>query len=193
MMIDRVLYPIESLGPGKRIVVWTIGCSKHCINCANPELWQQDSRKNIDLSILYIFLKEIFENNTVDGLTITGGDPFEQPRELLDLILMCKKYTKDVLVYTGYLLQELQDAENIYFQELIKNISVLIDGKYVDELNDNQCVLRGSTNQGLHIFQIDLRDKYQDYLLGGRKIQNIFYENKLISIGIHAKNCISED
>ena len=47
MEIDRILYPVESLGPGKRVVVWTIGCSKHCKNCSNKELWEKNNKKDV--------------------------------------------------------------------------------------------------------------------------------------------------
>ena len=86
MLIDRILYPITALGPGKRLAIWTIGCSKHCFNCANPELWERDKRRDIDIAGLSKAIHDSLQGCCVDGITITGGDPLEQVDDLLDLL-----------------------------------------------------------------------------------------------------------
>ena len=106
MQIDRVLYPITTLGPGERLVIWTIGCSKHCHKCANPELWHENPDKNIDVFELVGIIKQATDNRTIDGVTITGGDPFEQIEELNKLLSFFREITDDVLVYTGYTTEE---------------------------------------------------------------------------------------
>ena len=64
-------------------------------------------------------------------------------------------------------------------------VSVLIDGPYIDEQNDERCVLRGSSNQCIYYFDEDRRKDYETYLRSGRKIQNIVMGDRLISVGIH--------
>ena len=102
MQIDRLLYPITSLGPGERLVIWTVGCSKHCPHCANPELWQSNPAKDIDVNKLYDLIIQSVKGKRIDGITITGGDPMEQISELTKLLTLLNEITDDILVYTGY-------------------------------------------------------------------------------------------
>ena len=176
MEIDRILYPITSLGPGKRMAMWTIGCDRHCENCANKELWNENPRKNISVNAAFRFIKNISLNYQIDGFTITGGEPLRQDRELFELIKLMNRITNDIIMYTGYLLKDISKTTMDFLRE---NISLLIDGPYIADLNDN-----GST---LHYFKQKYITKYKKYLSEGRKIQNIFYEQKLISVGISDK------
>lgn len=188
MKIDRILYPITSLGPGKRIVVWTVGCSKHCKNCSNPELWDANEKREISAEKILRFIESILEKNVVDGITFTGGDPFEQPQDLLYLTEKLHPLCKDILVYTGY-------TEECLFEHLIpkeiraaKNtIAVLIDGPYIDEKNDGQCCLRGSTNQRVLFYDASFRARYEEYMEKGRTLQNVYVDQRVISVGIHSK------
>jgi len=189
MQIDRILYPITTLGPGKRLVIWTIGCSKHCYNCANPELWSKNQNKNIDVFELIKTIKQTTNNQFLEGITITGGDPFEQIDELCILLSLLRDFSNDILVYTGYTYDEIKSQfSRKKIETIMQYISVLIDGVYMDNMNDNKCVLRGSTNQNIIYFDKSKKERYSAYLKDGRKIQNVFYNKKMISIGIHNKD-----
>jgi len=189
MQVDRILYPITTLGPGERLVIWTIGCSKQCPKCANPELWHKNSAKDVDVNNLVSIIKQVSSNKMIEGITITGGDPFAQIEELIKILPLLKEITDDVLVYTGHTVQE---AESVLLKsqwETVKrHISVLIDGPYMDELNDNKCVLRGSANQNIIYFDETKKESYLAYLEKGRSVQNVFYNEKMISVGIHNKD-----
>lgn len=186
MLIDRVLYPVTTLGPGNRLVIWTVGCSKHCHKCANPELWEFDQNRDVSIDVLCMSIKHALNGRLLDGITITGGDPLEQASELNSLLEKLKKETNDIAVYTGYTLEEAEMLlPHNLMKSLRKHISVLIDGPYIDELNDNQCALRGSSNQMIHFFDSAVRQKYEQYIQQGRKVQNIFYGNQIMSVGIH--------
>lgn len=189
MRLDRLLFPIETLGPGKRLVIWTKGCSKHCEKCANPELWDSEGAKDVSVEEIARIILNIHRETPVDGITISGGDPLEQAEELLELLELIKPEIADILVYTGYYYEELEKS---WPQEMLarleKNVTVLIDGPYIDERNDNTCPLRGSTNQSLLFFDEGHREIYEKYLKKGRKIQNVYMGNRLISVGIHNKN-----
>ena len=185
MYVDRILYPIETLGPGKRIVIWTVGCTKHCAHCANPELWDPAGRNNIAIKDLAQIIGNLCRENSVDGITFTGGDPLEQAEELLPLLRLIKDSVPDVLVYTGYTREELELlVDNQMLESLV---SVLIDGPYIDEQNDERCVHRGSSNQCIYYFDEDRRKDYETYLRSGRKIQNIVMGDRLISEGNHKR------
>jgi len=186
MQIDRVLYPVKTLGPGERLVIWTIGCSKHCYKCANPELWHENPDKNIDVGELVGIIKQTADNQTIDGVTVTGGDPFEQIEELNKLLSLLVEITDDVLVYTGYTVEEAKTIlTKSEWESMRRHTSVLVDGAYMDELNDNECALRGSSNQNIVYFDESKKGPYTTYLKKGRAVQNVFYNEKMISVGIH--------
>lgn len=188
MLIEKVLFPITSLGPGNRLVIWTAGCSKHCYHCSNPELWEAEPEKNIDVPTLVKMIRAAIGDNDVQGITVTGGDPFEQYEELLDMLEDLQGVSKDIAVYTGYTIEELYKNLSADEMERVRRfVAVLIDGRYVEELNDDNCVLRGSTNQKIYFFNEEVRDKYEQYMKNGRKIQNIYYRNEILSVGIHCR------
>lgn len=188
MFVEQILYPIETLGPGKRIAVWTAGCTKHCFNCANPELWDAQNKSRIDVKDVAQIIHNICRENVVDGITFTGGDPLEQAEEMILLLKLIKSDINDVLVYTGYQYSELcLLLEEKKLIDLKKYITVLIDGPYIDEMNDNSCSLRGSLNQEIIYFDKTYQHCYEKYLSKGRKIQNVMLGNRLISVGIHNK------
>lgn len=188
MLIDRVIFPITTLGPGERIVIWTQGCSKRCKNCASRELWEKDSAKDIAVGELIEKITEYIGNETVDGITITGGDPLEQPEELKELLEGLHIFSHDILLYTGYEYNELQEQlGSAYLEKLRENVSVLIDGRYIDYKNDNKSALIGSVNQNIIYFDENVREKYENYIKNGRRVQNIYYGKSLMSVGIHNK------
>lgn len=183
MLIDRVYYPVSTLGPGRRLTIWTVGCTHRCHNCSNPELWDFDYDKSIDINtILSIIQSRLPE---IDGVTITGGDPFDQSVELLSLLKGIKMLgVMDCLVFTGYkyedILKEKMKVECISF------IDVLVDGEYIDEFNDNRG-LRGSSNQRIIVFNHKLRERYFGYDNINRYSQNIIHQGGVFSIGIPPK------
>ena len=188
MQVDRIIYPVNSLGPGKRIVIWTIGCSKHCPKCSNKELWDENFKRDIPKEQVCDFIRKIISENEVDGITFTGGDPMEQREELFFILEKIRDVCDDVMVYTGYTKDELfsmlSEREKANIKELI---DVLIDGRYIDELNDDSCSLRGSLNQNIYYHKHSLESKYKEYIRKGRTIQNIYYGKEIVSIGIHNK------
>lgn len=178
MYVARVLYPVEVLGPGKRIGIWFCGCPRRCKGCSNPELWEFQERYRTTPKTIFEMVKAVSQEHTVDGFTITGGDPFYQPEELKKLLIMLKVISDDIIVYTGYTCEELQPDD-------IKNISVLIDGEYIEELNDNS-LLKGSSNQKVHILDGSKADKYKTYFnTESNKVQNFFTTDGVVSVGIH--------
>lgn len=186
MYIARILYPIEVLGPGKRIGIWFCGCKHKCKGCSNPELWDIQEKYEISIDNAMNLIHKIADKHQVDGFTITGGDPMMQYKELMLLISQLKRISSDILVYTGYTIGELKDKP-------LDGISVLIDGKYIEELNDNS-LLRGSSNQRIHILNENQRDKYEGYLNTiTNKIQNFTTNDGIVSVGIHKPDFMREE
>lgn len=133
-------------GPGNRMVMWTQGCSKGCKNCFNPETWTTET--NLEYNVLQLY--GMIKNINPDGLTLTGGDPLEQPEELLELLILLQQLSlpKGIILYTGYTLEQLKELNNSATQ-CLKYIDVLIDGKYVEKLKIDKS-LKGSLNQNFH-------------------------------------------
>lgn len=187
MYIDRLLYPIGTLGPGKRIVLWTQGCSHHCYHCANPELWETSSDNWVNAVEFARVIRKRFQGIAVDGLTVTGGDPMEQFEELMSFLGEMRLWISDILVYTGFTTCELKSRLNEeQWNRAQRLIDVLIDGPYIERFNDNRIPLRGSTNQGIQYWNPSLQDKYEtEMATSGRLIQNVFFNHSFISVGIH--------
>jgi anaerobic ribonucleoside-triphosphate reductase activating protein len=152
-------------------------------------MWTARKDKDVPIGQLVGFVRDIMQKNSVDGITISGGDPLEQPDELLRLISEVSGECPDILIYTGYTMTELRETWNTKNMGLLmKHTAVLIDGKYTDELNDDISPLIGSTNQTIHYFDTAVKPKYEEYMrLNGRTVQNVYYGDKLISVGIHNK------
>lgn len=183
MYLDRILYPVTALGPGERIALWVAGCDRKCRGCANPELWVRHPEQYLTPEALACQVNTLADRK-IDGLTITGGEPFDQAEEILRF-LDGLAFRTEVLVFTGYVLEELSEEE--MHRALLKRIDVLVDGPYMEERNDGTSALRGSANQRIHYLDPGRRTRYEAYLREGRKIQNFVYDYHILSVGIHNK------
>ena len=132
-------------GPGDRFVIWTQGCRKMCKNCYNPETWSHYRNNLIDIDLLV----EEIKNSSTTGVTISGGDPFEQPEELFYLLGEIKQLdlSDGVIVFSGYTIDEIRVREEL--RKSLDYIDVLIDGLYIDEKRITNG-LAGSSNQDFH-------------------------------------------
>lgn len=134
-------------GPGERFTLWTQGCSKGCKNCFNPETWSFSINKIMSVEEIFNIIKDL----DVSGVTITGGDPFEQPEELFNLLLLLEKLnlSKGVIVFTGYTIDEIN--KDFLLRKSLSYIDVLIDGRFFEEKRISSS-LRGSENQNIIYF-----------------------------------------
>lgn len=187
MLVARCMYPVQSLGPGNRLGIWMCGCNRRCRSCANPELWAFDKRYEITPEALFHAVEKILSGKTVEGITISGGEPFEQPQELLRFLQLFPPEMTDILVFTGYTIQQLLDRCQAETDALLDRIGVLIDGEYREEEN-NGSILRGSDNQVIHILRPELEPRYQMYLQAPKRlIQNFASDQAMYSVGLHEK------
>lgn len=187
MNVARVLYPVQVLGPGKRLGIWLAGCQRRCRGCSNSELWEKQEQYEIPLDGLMKLLQPILQRADMDGIIITGGDPFFQAEELFLLLKALQSYTEDILVYTGYQMQEISKGTPA-MRDCLKYIGVLIDGPYVAEEN-NGCHLRGSANQKIYYLKPKLQARYEAYMAAGpNRIQNFAVADGIVSVGIHTRN-----
>ena len=179
MKIGRIYYPVKVLGYGNRLGIWVCGCNKNCIKCISPELKNIMSGKEMSVQEIIKFIDGI--NDEIDGVTISGGEPFLQDRELAKLTAQLKKYgIDDIIVYTGYTYDHLLKG-NKNIRKILNNISVLIDGEYISELDDGKGI-RGSANQNIYVFRYE--NRYTDAENCERNIQAIITNTHITYIGI---------
>lgn len=180
--VANILYPVKVLGPGERIGIWFSGCEHGCKGCCNPELWKAQKHHNIKDEVFFKLIDSITKAYKVTGFTLSGGAPFLQPDALRTILPYLKKTTSDILVYTGYTIEQLRE---LGYEDILNHIAVLIDGKYIEEQNNN-VFLRGSDNQKIHILNDDYKNFYEDYIANGvNEFQNFKTKNGFISVGIY--------
>lgn len=133
-------------------------------------------------------VESFFENfylDTTDGITISGGEPFEQLSELCKLVeYFSQRGFSDILIYTGYTLEELNGMRDERIGRIFSKISVLIDGPYVKALDTGKGNLKGSDNQRIIFFNPNFREKYAQFYSDERKMQEFYLGNVLLATGI---------
>lgn len=185
MEIGKVLYPIKSLGINTRVAIWTTGCFRNCFNCSNPELQYSDASKDVNVELIIESIKDY----DFQGVTISGGEPFLQIHELAKLVKLINEelHIDDILIFTGYTLLELENMHDDDVNYILKHISVLVDGPYIEQKHI-ELPLRGSENQIVHILNKKYQSLYLDYQ-AKEKIFDIFKDsNEAHIIGIPIKN-----
>ncbi len=143
-------------GPGFRYVVFTQGCFHNCLGCHNPQT--HDPSKGYFMEIDDI-IKEMKKNPLLRGVTLSGGEPFLQPKECSEIAKRVKELKMNVICYTGYRLEELLELKknNSDVEDLLNNIDILIDGRFILSERDLTLKFRGSRNQRI----IDLKETFK--------------------------------
>ena len=170
----------RALGPGNRYAIWAQGCLRKCKGCASPEHQPLDGGYWVDTKDL---ANQICSCNAIDGITVSGGEPFMQAKTLCELLNRVNEIRPEltVIVFTGNKLEELT---NTVSKEFLNNVDLLIDGEYILELNDG-IGLRGSSNQRFH-YLTDRLLPFQEEIEHGHRRREVYVESKrdLITIGI---------
>ncbi len=133
-------------GPGLRYAIYLAGCRHACPGCHNPLSWNPNQGAELTPQLLQSILQEISSDPMLDGITISGGDPYYDPAGLLQLLQQLKANSPlPIWVYTGYTLQELLEAEPL--AATLPYIHTLVDGRFVQALANPCLQWRGSSNQ----------------------------------------------
>lgn len=147
----RLAYPLISDsvvdGPGLRIVLWTQGCPHHCYGCHNPETFDLLAGEEVEVTSIIDMLSTF---KLQQGITLSGGEPFLQTNPLSFIAKAAKNLNLDVWCYTGYTWEQLRQVDNIRyyrFETLLKEIDVLVDGKFEIIKKDISLLFKGSSNQ----------------------------------------------
>ena len=142
--LSRLHFPVTTLGPGRRVGVWVQGCSIRCPGCISADTWAA-GRGMTTVDAVAAAVEPWLEE--ADGITVSGGEPFDQPDALLALLRALRARTDiDVLVYSGHPVERiapwLAAADGL--------IDALISDPYLDHAPQT-LPLRGSDNQRLHL------------------------------------------
>ncbi len=142
--LSRIHFPVTTLGPGRRVGVWVQGCSIRCPGCISADTWGHGRGMTTVEAVVQAVGPWLEE---ADGITISGGEPFDQPEALLALLRALRARTlTDVLVYSGHPVEAIAPwltvADGL--------IDALISDPYLDDAPQT-LPLRGSDNQRLHL------------------------------------------
>lgn len=138
-------------GPGRRFCIWVQGCKKHCKGCFAKETWAFGTGKNYSTDELW---QSIRQEKNIEGITLLGGEPFEQAEALVELTNKVKSAGLSVVCFTGNTIEELKTFQNPSVSQLLNNIDLLIDGGFEQENFDLSRPWVGSSNQR-YIFLTD--------------------------------------
>lgn len=138
-------------GPGKRLLLFTQGCSVRCAGCVNSHLWSFGCGKNITATEILGICKD----NGVDGITLHGGEPLDQPSAVWEAVKLLKKNGYSVILFTGYTKKELSgDQIRVW-----NSADIVVSGRFVESKKNLYMQFRGSTNQRVYTH----KGKYKDY------------------------------
>ena len=149
-----------SNGVGWRAVLFVSGCPHNCPGCHNKVAQDYNYGEKFDKEKI---INRICENTILKGITISGGEPLckENIPEVLDFIKDVKKVRPNfnVWCYTGYTLEQLEDRNDSVTDETLKNIDVLVDGRFIEAQKNPTLKFKGSANQRILDLQESLRER----------------------------------
>jgi len=155
--IARCHYPVRGLGFGARTGIWLQGCTIHCPGCIVPETWDAGPQDRVTLQALLTSLQPWIEAS--DGVTISGGEPFEQPAALYTLLAGLRVLSGgDLLVFSGHPWAHLRREH----ADILDLCDVVISEPYVAR-EAAPSPLRGSKNQTVHLLTHLGRDRYRNW------------------------------
>jgi len=190
--INKAHFPVTVLGPGKRLGIWLQGCSIGCKGCISQDTWNFDPGRNMHVAHLLDWCRNTTAGK-LDGVTISGGEPFDQPAalgELLDGLIKWRKQNNldfDILCYSGYPHATLQKKH----AGILMKLDALIPEPYIDAKPLTH-VWRGSSNQSLVLLSELGRNRFEQYQdtmadTANKHIQTLIDGERVWYVGIPAR------
>ena len=133
-------------GPGYRYTIFTQGCPHHCPGCHNPQSHDFEGGRVVDTETI---LRQVRENPLLDGITLSGGEPFCQPEACRALAEAARDLGMSVWCYTGYTWEKLMQEADPARLALLEAVDVLVDGPFILAQKSLELKFCGSRNQRL--------------------------------------------
>lgn len=137
----------EAEGPGRRFALWVQGCERRCKGCCNPSMQEIKRNKIVAVEDLIKYIRQTKAQDNIEGLSFIGGEPFLQAAGLAELAEWAQSEGLSVLVFTGYLLEDLKNMNNASVDKLLSHTDLLVDGPFIEEQYDAERDWIGSANQ----------------------------------------------
>ncbi len=152
--IHRIIRRTKAEGPGTRLCIWVQGCSHHCEGCFAEATWDANGGIAYEESAII----EIIRNEAlhIEGITLLGGEPFEQAEKLAGIAQAAHSLGLSVMTFTGYSHEQLIESHDNDIMRLLAATDLLVDGRYEKALRDFSRPWVGSSNQRF----IFLSDRY---------------------------------
>ncbi|MCC7328328.1 MAG: 4Fe-4S cluster-binding domain-containing protein [Burkholderiales bacterium] len=187
--VNKAHWPVTVLGPGRRIGLWLQGCTIHCPGCVSQDTWPKDESKAIRVSDVLAWCRKVAAGG-FDGVTISGGEPFEQPAGLRALLAALVAWRRadhldfDLLCYSGIPLSKLRRRH----AAILALLDAIIPEPYVNDLPQGN-VWRGSRNQPLVALSERGRARYAAHIDAaadgqGKRMQAAVEGGRVWMIGI---------
>ena len=149
LLLNKAHYPVSVLGHGKRIGIWLQGCSIRCHSCCSLDTWEFEADRVMEVAALVDWCRGV-SGGIPDGVTISGGEPFDQPEGLLALLKEFDAWRSkaaghfDVLLYSGYSEARLKRD----YVEHLSYLDALVAGPFLERAGGEKPFC-GSDNQRL--------------------------------------------
>ncbi len=170
-------------GEGIRTVIWTQGCPHNCPLCQNPDTHDYNGGELVDLEDVYIAIDEL---EGQDGITFSGGDPFVQSKECAEIAKYVRRKGYNIWAYTGFTYEQIINLSKKFpeYMDFLKEIDVLVDGKFEMSKRSFDCVFRGSYNQRIIDVQMSLKSGHVVTVNKYDVKENVNYRSHAVGIYI---------
>jgi anaerobic ribonucleoside-triphosphate reductase activating protein len=181
--IHQIIPASRVNGPGSRFVIWVQGCSRYCPGCFNPLTHEKTGGYEVSVKAI---ISGIPLSN-VEGVTVSGGEPFEQSEDLAVFLEAIKVIGLNRLVYTGFRYEELGAMNIPSINRCLSLIDILVDGEYRQNIPP-QTAWTGSGNQ--RVLKLSngrvISEAHNEYVLGSKGEGEIFIDHAggIVATGI---------
>ncbi len=179
--LAQVIPQTRAEGPGVRFAIWFQGCPFRCPGCCNPEMLSFSGGDQSPVGEVIHQIRETQATVTeLEGITFLGGEPFAQASSAAKIARSAQSLGLSVMIFTGYVWQDLQQNQDRCVQELISHTDLLVDGLYDQTQPDTSRRWIGSTNQQIHY--LTARYSKEDSYWQEPNTLEIRLENKTVTI-----------